>query len=41
MFTGLKIQNDFSGFFIDGIISENHEFVKLKKFLDWDEINKI
>ncbi len=41
MFTGLKIQNDFSSFFIDGIISENHELVKLKEFLNWDEINKI
>jgi IS5 family transposase len=41
MFTGLKVQNDFSGFFINEIISENHELVKLKEFLNWDEINKI
>jgi len=41
MFTGLKTQNDFSSCFLEGIITETHELVKLKEFLDWKKINWI
>jgi IS5 family transposase len=41
MYTGLKIQKDFTDEYQDMILSEDHELVKLKKIIDWDEIDKI
>ena len=41
MYTGLKIQKDFTDDYQDMILPEDHELVKLKKIIDWDEIDKI
>ena len=41
MYTGLKIQKDFTDEFQDMILSEENELVKLKKIIDWNKIDKI
>jgi len=41
MYTGLKIQKDFTDDYQDMILSEDHELVKLKKIIDWSEMDKI
>jgi hypothetical protein len=41
MYTGLKIQNNFTGEYQNMILSENHELVKLKKIIDWGKIDRI
>lgn len=41
MYTGLKIQNDFTDAYQDMILSKEHELVKLKRIIDWREIDKI
>lgn len=41
MYTGLKIQNDFTDAYQDMILSEEHELVKLKRIIPWKEIDRI
>jgi len=41
MYTGLKIQKDFTDDYQDMILSKDHELVKLKNIIDWKEIDKI
>jgi len=41
MYTGLKIQKDFTDEYQDMILSEDHELVKLKKIIEWRKIDKI
>jgi IS5 family transposase len=41
MYTGLKIQKDFTDDYQDMILSEEQELVKLKKIIEWKKIDKI
>jgi hypothetical protein len=41
MYTGLKIQKDFTDDYQDIILSQEHDLVKLKKIIEWKKIDKI
>lgn len=41
MFSGLRSQLDFSDIYLKDMIPPNHELVKLKKIINWNEINSI
>ena len=41
MFTGLKNQLYLSDSLIDNILPQDNELVKLKKILNWKDINKV
>jgi IS5 family transposase len=41
MFTGLKIQFEITDPYLDNMIAQDHELVKLKKILDWKALNRI
>ncbi len=41
MFTGLKVQLELTDTLIDNILPQDNELVKLKKALNWKDINKV
>jgi len=41
MFTGLKNQLELQGSLIENILPQNNELVKLKKILNWKDIDKV